>query len=62
MQGDDTGGEALDEIARIRPAVERLRALVTSATVLDLQATARRYWADWQEQSGSGGVERPAAV
>ena len=62
MQGEDTGGEALDQIARIHPAVDRLRELLTSATVLDLQATARGYWADQWQQSGSGGAERPAAV
>ena len=39
------GGEALEEVARIHPALARLRALVTSATLLDLKATANGYWA-----------------
>jgi hypothetical protein len=62
MQGEDTGGEALDQIARIHPAVDRLRELLTSATVLDLQASARGYWTDRRRQSGSGGAEQAAAV
>jgi hypothetical protein len=38
-------GEALDQVNRIRPVVDRLRALLSSATALDLQASAKGYWA-----------------
>ncbi|HZQ78901.1 MAG TPA: hypothetical protein VFE55_16320 [Acidimicrobiia bacterium] len=62
MQGENTGSEALDQITKIRPAVDRLRELLTSATVLDLQATARGYWAERRRQTESGGAERPAAI
>ena len=37
-------GEALEDVARIRPAVDRLRDLIASATALDLKATAKGYW------------------
>lgn len=62
MQGDDNGGEALDQMARIRPAVDRLRELLTSATVLDLQATAQGYWADRRREAGPGSAEEPVTV
>jgi hypothetical protein len=62
MQGEDNGGEALDQVARIRPAVDRLRELLMSATVLDLQASARGYWTGLCPEAGSGSAERPAAV
>ena len=48
MQDDsnDAGaGEALEDVARIHPALDRLRDLITSATALDLKATAAGYWA-----------------
>jgi hypothetical protein len=43
---DDDPGDALDDVARIHPAVERLRHLVASATLLDLKATADSFWTD----------------
>ena len=48
--GNDAGaGEALRDVARIHSALDRLRDLITSATALDLKATARGYWAKDQE-------------
>ena len=52
MQDDDENagvGEALEGVARIHPALDRLRALITSATALDLKASAKGYWATGQE-------------
>lgn len=52
MQDDDYNagaGEALEDVARIHPALDRLRDLITSATVLDLKATAQGYWAKGQD-------------
>jgi hypothetical protein len=46
MHRDDDSGDALDDVAQIHPAVERLRHLVASATLLDLKATADGYWTD----------------
>jgi hypothetical protein len=46
MDSEDEAGEALDEVARLRGAVDRLQQLLTSATLLDLKATDRGYWAD----------------
>lgn len=49
MHDDDENagaGEALEDVARIHPALDRLRDLITSATALDLKATARGYWAE----------------
>ena len=37
---------AIDDVARIHPALDRLRQLVASATLLDLKATSSAYWAD----------------
>src|SRR2546423_154690 len=36
---------ALDDVAGIHPALDRLRQLLTSATLLELKATAGGYWA-----------------
>ena len=44
MEVNDVPGDALDDVARIHPAVDRLRELLTSATILDLKATAGGYW------------------
>ena len=44
MLREDEAGEALEDVARIHPLVDRLRDLLTSATALELKATARRYW------------------
>ena len=49
MNEDDTAGEALEDVARIHPALDRLRDLITSATALDLQASAEGYWATGKE-------------
>ena len=45
MHREDEAGEALEDVARIHPLVDRLRDLLTSATALELKATAKRYWA-----------------
>ena len=45
MRTEDEAGEVLEDVARIHPALERLRQLVTSATILDLKATTEGYWA-----------------
>lgn len=44
MERNDVPGDALEGVARIHPAVDRLRQLLTSATILDLKATADGYW------------------
>lgn len=49
MHDDDNAGEALEGVARIHPALDRLRDLIASATALDLKATAKGYWATGQE-------------
>lgn len=46
MQKNEDPGDPLEEVARIHPALDRLRQLVTSATILDLKATADGYWTD----------------
>jgi len=45
MDDKDEAGEALEDVARIHPVVDRLRDVVTSLTALDLKATAEGYWA-----------------
>jgi len=40
-------------VARMRPALDRLRQLLTSATILDLKATAEGYWADRRDDTES---------
>jgi hypothetical protein len=45
MHREDDAGEALEDVARIHVALDRLRDLITSATALDLKATAEGYWA-----------------
>jgi hypothetical protein len=59
---DERAGEALEEVARIHPVVDRLRELLTSATVLDIRATARGYWADRRREPAPGSVRRHAPV
>ncbi len=51
MADDDNAGagEALENVARIHPALERLRDLITSATALDLKASSKGYWTTGQE-------------
>lgn len=43
---DDEAGDELERVARIHPVVERLRALLASATLLELRASSQGYWAD----------------
>ena len=43
-EDDREAGEALEDVARIHPALDRLRDLITSATALDLKASAEGYW------------------
>ena len=58
MDSDNDAGTALDDVARIHPALDRLRQLLASATLLDLKATAGGYWAG---REGDGGSMDPAA-
>ena len=51
MNREDDAGEVLEEVNRIRPAVDRLRKLLTSATILDLKAHADGYWASRDQNS-----------
>jgi hypothetical protein len=46
MQRDNEAGDALEEVHRIHPVVNRLRDLLTSAAALDLKASAKGYWSD----------------
>ena len=46
MQRNDDPGDPLEDMAQIHPALDRLRNLVTSATILDLKASADGYWAE----------------
>jgi hypothetical protein len=43
---DDQTGEALEDVARIHPLVDRLRDLLSSAAILDMKASNKGYWAD----------------
>jgi hypothetical protein len=49
MHDEDNAGEALEDVARIHPVVDRLRDLITSVTALELKATAQGYWASGRE-------------
>jgi hypothetical protein len=46
MQRDNEAGDALEDVHRIHPVVDRLRDLVTSLTALDLKATTKGYWSE----------------
>jgi len=62
MSRTDESGDALDDVARIHPAVDRLRRLVASATLLDMKATTAPYWSRRlppARRDGEGGVPRP---
>jgi hypothetical protein len=48
MYSDVDTGDVIEDVARIHPALDRLRQLLTSATILDLKASAGGYWADHQ--------------
>jgi hypothetical protein len=45
MHEDNDVGEALEDVARIHPVIDRLRGLIASATALDMKASAEGYWA-----------------
>ena len=45
MHEEDDAGEALEDVARIHPVIDRLRDLIASATALDLKTSAEGYWA-----------------
>ena len=49
MHEDNEAGEALEDVARIHPVIDRLRALIASATALDLKTSAEGYWARGME-------------
>jgi hypothetical protein len=44
MERETESADALEEVNRIHPVLDRLRELLTSATALDLQASAKGYW------------------
>lgn len=52
MQMDNEAGDALEEVHRIHPVVDRLRRLLQSATALDLQASNKGYWSDRGDEGG----------
>jgi hypothetical protein len=58
MQSDVDAGEALRNVARIHPVVDRLRRLLASAVLLDLMASSDGYWT--ARPRGSGVSRRPA--
>jgi len=49
MQTDNQAGDALDEVHRIHPVVDRLRSLLQSAAALDLKASSKGYRSDGGE-------------
>ena len=49
MRDEDDAGEALADVARIHPVLDRLRDLLMSAAALDLRASAKGYWAVGEE-------------
>ena len=51
--------QALHEVARIHPALDRLRDLIVSATALDLRASAHHYWSDGLESEGERATISP---
>jgi len=53
MHSDDNAGDVIEDVARIHPALDRLRQLLTTATLLDLKATAGGYWADHRADGDS---------
>ena len=61
MERNDDAGDALDDVARIHPAVDRLRQLLTSATILDLKASGRGYWADRRREAESRQAQQQTA-
>lgn len=42
----DNEVDALEEVHRIHPVVDRLRELLNSAAALDLKASAKGYWSE----------------
>jgi hypothetical protein len=62
MERDDDPGDVLEDVARIHPAVDRLRQLLTTATILDLRANSEGYWAAREgEESSTTAPERRGA-
>jgi hypothetical protein len=49
MHHEHDAGEALEDVVRIHGVLDRLRDLITSATALDLKATAEGYWSSGKE-------------
>jgi len=58
-EDDREAREVLDEVARIHPALDRLRDLIVSALALDLRASARHYWSDGLEGQGDRATISP---
>ena len=50
VQRDNEAGDALEEVNRIHPVVDRLRELLASATALDLKANSKGYWSERDER------------
>lgn len=50
MDNDSEAGDALEEVHRIHPLVDRLRNLLQSATALDLKASNKGYWSDYGDE------------
>jgi len=51
MSREDESGDVLEGVEGIHPAVDRLRRLLASATILDLKASTVTYWTDRNEES-----------
>jgi hypothetical protein len=60
MTNEDRAGEALADVERIHPLVDRLRRLLTSATLLDMKTSSGSYWADGRAEGDRDGRLRPA--
>lgn len=50
MHNDNEVGDALEEVHRIHPVVDRLRDALASLTALDIRATSKGYWSDGREE------------
>jgi hypothetical protein len=44
MPRDDDSDDVLEDVARMHPAVDRLRHLLAAAALLDMKASADGYW------------------
>jgi hypothetical protein len=56
MQSDNEV-DALEEVHRIHPVVDRLRELLNSAAALDLKASAKGYWSE--QDNGDRAITSP---